>query len=64
MRFSWTGLIRAPLLVPVVFSAALQSSFQADRPLLLFLLLLTPACIVSYSATIFLFLPSSLCGGQ
>jgi hypothetical protein len=37
---SWTGLILAPLLVPVTFSAVLQSSFQGDRPVLLFLLLL------------------------
>ena len=58
MRFSWTGLILAPLLVPVMFSAALLSSFQGDRPVLLFLLLLAPACIVSYGITIFFFLPS------
>ena len=57
MRFSWTGLILAPLLVPVMFSAALLSSFQGDRPVLLFLLLLAPACIVSYGTTILLFLP-------
>jgi hypothetical protein len=56
MRFSWTGLILAPLLVPVRFSSALQSSF-GDRPVLLFLLLLALACIVSYSTTICLFLP-------
>src|ERR1700736_6151577 len=57
MRFSWTGLMLAPLLVPVMFSAALLSSFQGDRPALLFLLLLVTGCIVSYGATIFLFLP-------
>src|SRR5258706_11137288 len=57
MRFSWTGLILAPLLVPVMFSAALLSSFQGDRPVLLFLILLAPGCIVSYGTTIFLFLP-------
>jgi hypothetical protein len=57
MRFSWTGLILAPLLVPVMLSAALLSSFQGDRPVLLFLLLLAPGCIVSYGTTIFLFLP-------
>jgi hypothetical protein len=57
MRFSWTGLMLAPLLMPVMFSAALLSSFQGDRPVLLFLLLLVPGCIVSYGTTIFLFLP-------
>jgi hypothetical protein len=57
MRFTWTGLFLAPLLVPLMFSAALLSSFQADRPVLVFLILLAPGCIVSYGATIFLFLP-------
>ena len=57
MRFSWTGLILAPLLVPVVFSAALVSSFGGDQPVLGFLILLVPGCIVSYGTTIFLFLP-------
>ena len=56
MRFSWTGLILAPLL-PVMFSAALLGIFQADRPVLAFLMLLIPGCIVSYGTTIFLFLP-------
>jgi hypothetical protein len=27
MRFTWTGLILAPLLVPMMFSAAFLSSF-------------------------------------
>ena len=57
MRFTWTGLILAPLLVPVMFSVAFLSMSQADRPVLVFLLLLVPGCIVSYGATIFLFLP-------
>jgi hypothetical protein len=56
MRFSWTGLILAPLLVPMTFSVLL-SSFQGDRPVLSFLLLLALGCIVSYSTTMFLFLP-------
>ncbi len=57
MRFSWTGLILAPLLVPVMFSATLLGLMQGERPVLLFLLLLAPGCIVSYATTIFLFLP-------
>ena len=54
MRFSWTGLILAPLLAPLIFSAALLSG---DHPIVSFLILLAPACIVSYGTTIFLFLP-------
>ena len=57
MRFSWTGLILAPLLVPLMFSAALLGLLEGEWPVLLFLLLLVPACIVSYGTTIFLFLP-------
>jgi hypothetical protein len=56
MRFSWTGLILAPLLVPVLFSA-LVSALQDNGALLWFLFLLVPGCIVSYGTTIFLFLP-------
>jgi len=37
--------------------AALLSSFQGDRPLLAFLILLAPGCVVSYGIMIFLFLP-------
>jgi hypothetical protein len=56
MRFSWTGLILAPLLLPVIF-AALLSSFQGDQPVLSFLIPLALGCIVSYGTMIFLFLP-------
>jgi hypothetical protein len=58
MRFTWIGLVLAPLLVPVMFCAAFVSASQSDRPVLVFLLLLLPGCIVSYGITIFLFLPS------
>jgi hypothetical protein len=57
MRFSWTGLILAPLLVPTIFSAAMLS-FQESNGALLFLVLMIPSCIISYCTTIFLFLPS------
>ena len=57
MRFTWTGLILAPLLVPVLFSAAFVSLSGGDRPVLRFLILLVPGCIVSYGVTIVLFLP-------
>ena len=56
MRFSWRGLILAPLLLPMMFSAVV-SPLQGDRPVLGFLILLVPSCIVSYGTTIFLFLP-------
>src|ERR1700752_1850389 len=54
MRFRWTGLILAPVLLPLLFSVA----FAWDAPVLGFLLALTMACIISYGTTIFLFLPS------
>jgi len=58
MRFSWTGLILAPLLIPTIFSAAMASLLQGSDARLSFLLLMVPSCIVSYGATIFLLLPS------
>jgi hypothetical protein len=55
MRFSWTGLILAPLLVPTLFSIA---TYQEGNNVLGFLILMIPGCIISYGATIFLLLPS------
>jgi hypothetical protein len=57
MRFSWTGLFLAPLLVPVLLSTAMFGLLQGDQPLLTFLVLLVAGCIISYGTTIFLFLP-------
>lgn len=57
MRFSWTGLILAPLLVPTIYSAAIVSLMDS-RSALLFLILMVAGCIISYGTTIFLFLPS------
>jgi hypothetical protein len=57
MRFSWTGLIVAPLLVPVTLSAMLAGPLQGNQPVLLFLLLLAAGCVVSYGIMIFVFLP-------
>jgi hypothetical protein len=57
MRFSWTGLLVAPLLVPIVSAMILCCLMGGDRPLLSFLAPLLPGCVVSYSATLFLFLP-------
>lgn len=57
MRFSWTGLILAPLLVPVLFGLVVSSLMGEGDLALSFLLPFIPACIVSYATTIFLFLP-------
>ena len=61
MRFSWTGLILAPLLVPLMFSlvgaAMMSSPEEGGNPVLGFLILLILGCVVSYGTTIFLFLP-------
>jgi hypothetical protein len=56
MRFSWIGLILAPLLAPVMFSAAM-ALLQGSNPALLFLFLLVASCVLSYGTMIFLFLP-------
>ena len=56
MRFSWTGLILAPLLVPVIFSATMIILAEGNS-LLAFLTMLVAGCIVSLGTTIFLFLP-------
>jgi hypothetical protein len=61
MRFSWTGLFLAPLLVPVIFAVifiSLQGSGSLAGLLLGFLILFIPGCVISYGTTIFLFLPS------
>src|SRR4051794_14463173 len=58
MRFSWTGLILAPLLVPLIFCAVMSLLLTNGSVPLAFLILLVPSCIVSYGTTIFLFLPS------
>jgi len=58
MRFSWIGLILAPLPVPALASAAMAILGSDHDQLLGFLILLVPGCVVSYGTTIFLFLPS------
>jgi hypothetical protein len=63
MRFSWKGLLLAPLLVPALFSGLLTGSSLLDfehtlQSLLLFLVVLMAGSIISYGATIFLLLPS------
>ena len=58
MRFSWTGMILAPLLVPLIFCAVMSPLLTNGSVALAFLILLIPSCVVSYGTTIFLFLPS------
>ncbi len=50
-------MILAPLLVPTIFSATMLN-FDEGVPVLPFLIVMVPVCIVSYGATIFLLLPS------
>lgn len=56
MRCSWIGLILAPLLAPLTFSAALLI-YLGELQVVPFLFLVVPALIISYGTTIFLFLP-------
>jgi hypothetical protein len=58
MRFSWTSLLLAPLLVPLMFSAVFLSLSDTSSPVLSFLTLIIPSCIISYGTTMFLFLPA------
>jgi hypothetical protein len=60
MRFTWRGLVLAPLLAPAVCCAILSclAGGANGNPLLAFLILMIPGCIVSYGATVFLLLPS------
>jgi hypothetical protein len=60
MHFSWTGLLVAPLPVPLILSAVMAPLMQGgEGPVLLpFLVLLIPGCIISYGTMIFLFLPA------
>ncbi len=59
MRFSWTGLILAPLLVPFIASLVTAPLLTSEGPVVLpFLILLIPACMISYGTTIVLFLPA------
>jgi len=60
MHFSWTGLILAPLPVPLVACAVMAPLLKGDEaPVVLpFLILLIPACMIAYATTIFVFLPA------
>jgi hypothetical protein len=60
MHFSWTGLLLAPLPVPLIACAVMAPVLKADEApvVLMFLILLVPACVIAYATTIFGFLPA------
>jgi hypothetical protein len=59
MRFSWSGLFLAPLLVPIIACAVMAPLLRGEGPVILtFAILFIPACVISYGSTLFLFLPS------
>jgi hypothetical protein len=60
MHFTWKGLFLAPLLTPIVGCAAMTPVLKADdAPFVgVFLILMIPACVISYGAMLLMFLPS------
>jgi hypothetical protein len=60
MHFSWTGLLLAPLPVPLIACAVMAPLLKGDEaPVVLpFLILLIPACVIAYATTIFVFIPA------
>jgi hypothetical protein len=57
MRFSWKALILAPLPIPLLFSALFEMSTPGRKPILSLLFFFALGSVLSYSITIFLFLP-------
>jgi hypothetical protein len=57
MKFSWLALILAPLPVPIIYSVLLEMANLGKSPILAILFFATLGCVVSYGATLFLFLP-------
>jgi hypothetical protein len=59
MHFSWRALLLAPLPVPLIGSVVMAPLLNGEGPVVLpFLILLIPACLISYGTTIFMFLPA------
>ena len=59
MHFSWKGFWLAPLLMPVIGCAVMAPVLRGEAPVIFtFLLLMVPACVISYGATWLLFLPA------
>ena len=59
MHFSWKGFWVAPLVMPLIGCAVMAPVLGNPGLAVIaaFFLLLVPACIISYGATLFLFLP-------
>jgi len=59
MHFSWKGLLLAPLPVPLIASAFMAPVLGNPglATIAAFFLLMVPASVISYGATLFLFLP-------
>jgi hypothetical protein len=57
MRFSWRGLLIAPAVVPAIVAIVAAVLLGAGSPVV-FLLAFVIASLVSYSVTVFVFLPS------
>jgi len=58
MKISWKALLLAPMAVPCVASAILQTSAPGKDPVFAFFFVFLLGCAVSYAATVFLFLPA------
>jgi hypothetical protein len=59
MHFSWKGFWLAPLVMPLIGCAVMAPVLRGEAPVIFtFLLLLIPACVISYGAMLFLFLPA------
>jgi hypothetical protein len=57
MRFTWKGVLLAPLAAAVLVSAAFARDLHNIPPMRSFLILLIPVCIISYGTIATLFLP-------
>lgn len=59
MRFTWKAVLLAPLVVPLLFSAALSGA--GGNLLAGFLFFLVVSAVISYGTTVLLFLPCLWC---
>ncbi len=57
IKFSWLGLLLAPLFVPFAYSAIFASLLSGGNPLFSFLFFFAFGSCFSYATTVFLFLP-------
>ena len=57
MKFSWKGLILAPLVIPFFYSIGFMALVSSGNLLGSFLIVFLAGCVFSYCTTVFLFLP-------